>query len=191
MALGLDLAWMLVALASPEAHRIWEGEGSPVEDFEVGLVLVYIATWAWIAARLRRSEGHPLRWRLALGMIVQLVVIVGEELDWLGALPFARNLRQASRAFLPQILDSPMAGAYLVFFLFVPLVPLAAVRSFLERAAPVRAEPADGVAVIAGLLSSILVYFVIGDQALGELHQLVAYAVLGVITVRVVRALRS
>jgi hypothetical protein len=190
--LGINVGWTLIAAASTEARPwgpwLWRGDGSPVEVFELVLLLVYIPTWAWIAIRLRRSDTRSRRWILAALMVVQLLVLFAEELDWGDALAPFRNLRQVLHLVLPQVLDSPAVSAYLLAFLFAPLVPLARVQSWLmERAAPVRAERDDAWATLAAPLCSLVVWPLVGDQSLGELHQLGVYAVLGIVTARVAR----
>lgn len=191
IVLAINLAWTVVAALSSDARPwgplLWQGELSPVEKLEVVLLIVYIAAWAWVAARLRRVGSGRRRWLLAAAMAVQLVVLLGEELDWGGALGPFRNAREVLHLVLPQILDTPMAAAYLLAFLLAPLVPSERVRSWLESAYPVRAERGDAWALVAVPLCWGLVWVLVGDQKLGELHQLSIYAVVGVITQRVVR----
>jgi len=191
--LGLNLAWLLVALASSEARpfgqHVWGAdEESPVERLELALIVVYDALWLLIGWRLRRAPQGGLPRMLSLAMVGQLVLMMSEEMDWCSSLGFHhRNLRQASRTIFPGIMDTPMMAAFLLCFLFVPLIPLAATRAWLDRASPVRAERADAWAVIAGMIGSVIVWALAGDQKLGELQQMVVYMVLGVITLRVVR----
>lgn len=181
LVLGIDLAWAVAALAAPWDRRYWAGEGSVVELLEVGLALACAGAWGWIASRVR---GLPRA--LAALMVAQLALMIAEELDACAALHLPhRNLRQATRGILPDILDTPLAAAYLLFFLFAPLVPLARARAWLERAAPVRAEPGDSVAVIVGMLATLVVWGVAGDKAIGELQQVVVYSVLALVTARV------
>lgn len=191
--LGLNLAWLLIALISTEARPwgqyVWGAdEESPVERFELALIVAYVALWLLIGWRLRRAPQGGLPRLLSLAMVGQLVLMMSEEMDWCSSLGFQhRNLRQASRTIFPGIMDTPMMAAFLLCFLFAPLIPVAAVRAWLDRASPVCAERADAWAVIAGLVASVIVWSLVGDQKLGELQQLVVYATLGVITLRVVR----
>jgi hypothetical protein len=189
LVLAIHLLWTAIAAVSSERRpwgdRLWNGEGTPVEIFELLLIAAYIPAWTWIA--LRGPRRFPRR--LALAMVLQLCFVLGEELDWGGALVGFRNFRQLLTLVLPDILDIPLAAGYLLLFLLLPLVPLASVASLLERAAPVRAERADALAVIAVAVCWPFVWLLVGDQVLGELQQLCVYAVLGVVTLRVVRRL--
>lgn len=181
LVLAVNLAWAVAALAMPWSPTFWAGEGSPVEALEVALAVACAGVWSWVASR-QSGLPHTLAWL----MVLQLAFIVAEELDACAALHLSyRNLRQASRGILPDILDTPLAAAYLLFFLLAPLVPLARARAWLERAAPVRAEPGDSVAVIVGMLATLVVWGVAGDKAIGELQQVVVYSVLALVTARV------
>ena len=188
IVLAINLAWTLLAAVSTALGDVfWRGELSPVERLEVALLIVCIVTWTWLVVRVRRTAKRRLPWLLAAAMVVQLVVLLGEELDWVGILRPFRNFREVLHLVLPQVLDTPAAAAYLLFFLLAPLVPLSSMRGLLERAAPVRAQKGDAWALLAVPICWPLVWALVGDQKLGELHQVCIYAVVGVITLRIVR----
>lgn len=191
-ALGaVYIGWLVAAASQGDAHAagddFWAGEDSFVERFEVAVLAADACVWAWLAVRLHRLGGPHRRARVlvAVLMVPQLVVILGEELDWGGVIPGYRNLRMLARVVVPEVLDGPLAGAYLLAFLFAPWVPLARVRAFQDRVAPVRAERADGLATFLGPPLSLLSIPLVGDAGLGELHQLGIYAILVVVTARI------
>lgn len=192
LVLAANVLWTIISAISPALGRsLWRGEQTPVERGEVVLLLVYIGAWVWITRRLKRPGARRLPWVLAALMAFQLFIILGEEVDWLHLFWPYRNLRVMLDLFLPQVLDSLIAGGYLILFLFVPLLPIGRVQRWLERAAPVRARREDAWAALAIPLCWGPVFLLVGDQTLGELHQVGVYAIVGVITVRIVRELRA
>jgi hypothetical protein len=184
---------MIIAVASSDArpwgYYLWgRDEESIVEIAEVVLIGIYLVGWLVIGARLHKSTLRLTPVVLARLMVVQLVVLLGEELDWGTAFGLSfRNLRQALHAVLPEVLDTPALAAYLLVFLVWPLIPITSFREWHAHADPVRAERGDGWAAIAGPVCSLLVWPLAGEQGQGELQQLTIYAVLGVITARILR----
>lgn len=192
--------WVLIGLASspalPLGHYAWEnGELSIAEHVDLVLLGLCLTLWLRVARRVRRA-GRRLSGALAVAMALQLGVLFGEELDWGGQLVRLgiqeRNLRMAMReVFLPEIMDSPTLAGYLLAFHLAPLVPLPALQSLLERAAPVRAERRDALAILAGGPMSVFVLLACGDDAFGMFHQQMVYVVLAVVTLRVDRRARA
>lgn len=181
--------WLHIDAAAPTTDE------GPIDALQNVLLPVEIALWAWIAFRCRGERLHLV---LASLMVLQLVVVLGEEVDWgrtLGfpGLPGHRNLRMWGRdvGLLQRWDDAIAPAAYFLFFLLSPLVPVAALRRWRERAAPVRAERGDALAVAALPLFWFFVKGVGGGRPSMEVVQLGGYLVVGVVTLRVVRALRT
>jgi hypothetical protein len=198
LVLAIILAWIAALLLAPAAMawftpdpHVHPGHEGPVETVENVIVPIVIGLWLVIAYRHRANRRAVV---LAALMALQFVLVLGEETDWgqnLGLrAPGWRNLRMEGRAagLLEPWNDALVPTAFFLFFMLVPLVPLARVRRWLERAAPVRAEIGDGVAVV------LLPPMWIGTSQLVvpltsvELIQIGAYAITLNVAIRILRA---
>lgn len=197
--LALHVVWILVSLAAPTTMA-WlnpdpighpEVEG-PLEAFENVLLPVCIVLWVAIAWRHR---GDRARVVLALLMVLQMAFVLGEEVDWgqtIGLRGFGgwRNVRMLLRdhGLLQRWNDALVPTAYYLFFMIVPLVPLAPVRRWLDRVAPVRAEVGDALAVIVLPPAWMTISHLVVPQKSVELIQLSAYTVATNVAIRILRA---
>lgn len=197
IVLGLALWWVAVSIVSPNTMR-WlciypvphptEGPFEWAEELVLALCLV-----GWVVIT-RRVASRRLTFALSLAMLVQLVLALGEELDWgqeLGLPWFSRhrNLRMFLRnEGLPRPLDDIVVPTFFVLFLLCPLVPLARVQRWLERAAPIRASLGDALATFALIPVWLAMGVALGQRQPMEFVQMGGYLVVLVITVRVLRA---
>lgn len=196
----LAVAWAVAILAFPgfiqwlrvDADQKSISEG-PCEWAEDVVLLSCLVLWAAVTWWSRRDS---LRLGVAVAMTLQLVVVLGEELDWgreLGMRGFVgeRNFRRIA---LTELGVSESVGAVVLMsilglFFAWPLVPSARAARWLARIAPLHAEPADGLALFALPLLCLMMARV-GAPPSVEFVQLAGYVVLALVSIRVAAAVR-
>lgn len=201
IAVVVAVTWLVVGIASPDTmtwlrvnpttRTMIEG---PIDGLENIMLVACIALWTAIAKRTGHDRAHRV---LSVLMIVQLLLLLGEETDWgltlgLRAPARHRNLRMYLRSIgvLQAWDDALFPTAVIIVFFLVPILPGALARRWLARAAPLRAERIDGIAVFALVPAWAVVSALIGQPQLLELVQFGAYAILLLVTVRILRATR-
>lgn len=197
--LALAFVWMVASITAPAAmHWLHLDPGEkptegPFEGIENLLLGLSSLLWTFVAGRVRRD---PPRSSLAALVALQILVVLGEEMDWgqsfgLG-LPGVRNLRILlhERLHVPEAIAAALLMAGLGAFFVAPLVPLEAVRRWLDRIAPVRAEAGDALALFMLPLLWMMMAR-LGRGPVVEFIQLGAYLVLGVVSLRGAAASRA
>lgn len=166
----------------------------PFEWLENALLVVCALLWACTAHWLRRDR---LRAALAVLLVLQILVVLGEETDWgqvlgLGLPGGQRDLRRQLQVHLglSERDGALVLMAGLVAFFALPLAPIAPVRRLLDRIAPVHALLGDSLALFA-LPLAWLVMERIDRGPSTEFGQTGGYLVLFVASLRATLAARS
>lgn len=194
----IAVAWVGLCLAAPGVMEWLSpnpigrfGREGPIEWVENLVLPLCIGLWLLIAVRHRADR---VKMTLALLMVLQLVLIFGEELDWgqtigLRAPGGWRNLRMTLRdiGVLHQWDDAIVPTAYLLLFMCVPLLPIAGVQRALARAAPVRAQVGDGLAIVVLPPTWMLVTGFVVELTSVELIEVCTYAVTLNVALRILR----
>lgn len=198
IAIAFLACWSVFAAIWPDEaahfsirHDPTVGAEAPLELPELFVLLGSFVAWVVIAAR---SRGRGPALGVSLAMVAQLVLIVGEELDWGRLLGLQlwdgpRNLRVAIRAtgWLSPMLDPLAFVPVLVSYFLVPLVPLRPVRRFLAAADPVCARVPESVAAIVAVFGFALAHLALGRVVPFGILESTLYLVLASVSARVLR----
>lgn len=199
LVVAIASSWVAVSLAAPAAMSWFvpdplapHATEGPVDWLENVLLPIIIGLWLVIAARHRGNRPAALA---AIGMALQFVFLFGEEIDWgqtLGLRPMGgwRNVRMILRdaGLLQRWNDALIPTAYFLAFVFVPLVPVARVKGWLARLAPVHATRGDGIAIALLPPTWIFVNALVVPQKSVELIQVGAYSVTLLMALRILRS---
>ena len=184
----LTLVWFVTAAVSPPALLSVLTRGSaegPLEWLEALLVVGLLAGWLLLGWRYRARPA--LRW-FSLLMVLQLILVLGEELDWGLELGLhrtgARNLRMVARELGWDWFQAAATVPVLLGLIAAPLLPSARVRAWLGRLHPVRATVGDALAGLVALPAHFVIKWTFEHRLHTEYLQLTVYLVVAVITFR-------